>query len=199
MTNDLIEKLMPSIDELGVTEEEQERIMDSVDIISNAANVFDRDYYNLYISEIGELKNIFGVSDGLEFHKIFKTTMYNLFLALNTSPEIDIVSISTILGLLMHPLWENFTDKWKNKSYESFNIRIDFFTNLRDTNSDYVIEGALDKVLYISRFEFTKQNKLKTFTLHNHTANISQVYNKDYKIVKVIFADGEEVKIPTNL
>lgn len=102
-------------------------------------------------------------------------------------------NLKFMLHLLSYPLVNNLNIK--NKTYLDFNINLDFFRNIYINNSKIIDdEGIPDNINILYSFNFNSKNKLNMFSIKNG-AGITQIYDKNYNIKKIIFIDGKEMKI----
>lgn len=124
----------------------------------------------------------------VKWKKMLLDSSYDVYGPLQTD------NIYTLMTLIEYPLLNTY--KLKNKTYSDFNIDIDFFTGVFRRNSNIIAEEESDdNIIILEKFEFTKKtNKLKKFILSNNNG-IKWEYDKNYKMVYTVFADGEKMKI----
>lgn len=105
-------------------------------------------------------------------------------------------NLQFLFSLISYPIENKL--KIKNKKYSDFNINIQFFNDLYINNAKIVEEEQSDENIYkLYSFEFNKHNKLNSFIIYNNTG-IKWVYNKDYNIKTIIFADGNKMNVKIN-
>lgn len=153
--------------------------------ISTDLNIFNNDYYNIFLGEVDKLSKIRNkpknkVWDDLS---LYLKRMNNIIK--NQKDDIS-EQISSVLNILFYPIYNKMFYN-KNKTYDDFNIDLDFFSFINDTE---------DRLFSVLNFEFNTKNKLKKFTIKNLDSGIKYNYNSNYKVTEIIFSDGESLKIP---
>ena len=169
-----------------------ENFMTSIDSILNIDGIFDELYFYHFTEEVEYLSEKLKTSK-TDIKNIFKTYLSGLLYTLDKASRREEMIISTdLLDLILYPILNNF--RLNKKTYKDFNIRIDYFIDLKNYNIDSKHEDEYENILDIKSFTF-KGTKLESFVLYRSTYNIHYEYDKDYNLKNIVFANGEDFKI----
>ncbi len=144
--------------------------------------IFNNNFYNIYNDYLLQLSKKYKIDS-----KIIKKSFSN---SLNIVKEdlynngFEMESLSTMFELLFYPTSVNWT--LKNKTYQNYNINIDFFVGLKDF---MFADEQKDLYFNIHDFKFTNR-KLESFTLQSN-AGLKYFYDENYKLKFIEFADKE--------
>jgi len=144
--------------------------------------IFNNNFYNIYNDYLLQLSKKYKIDS-----KIIKKSFSN---NLNMVKEdlynngFEMESLSTMLELFFYPTIVNWA--LKNKTYQNYNINIDFFMGLKDF---MFAEEQTDLYFYIHDFKFINK-KLTTFILESN-AGLKYFYDENYDLKFIEFADKE--------
>lgn len=149
--------------------------------------VFSEEYYHIYKNIVTKFKKEHTLID-----ELVKGYVDKFIDSMLSNPGIT-NPMSSFYELISYPIFAGLIKNKKKINLSDFNIRLDFMKTMMSYNLD--ANSNNESFITLVWFNFGEHGKLQEFqtTVGN---GIIQHYNKDYKIEKIIFADGKEEKIP---
>ena len=156
--------------------------------------IFSNDYYSDIKQFTVNFENVLQNTLKIDTSKynMYDTYLLNFDAYIAKMNQRGEYEITSILQLLCHPLriGLNIT----SKTYNYFNIDIDFWHDVLLENEQHLKNGNPNLTMFLKDFTF-KNEMLANFTLGRKEHGISFFYNRNYEWINVEFADGKKVKI----